>query len=89
MQDVNQSILAATMNTPKDFEKSQQEISAASAQNKYLEALENYKKLHTPRIKENKIGRNDPCPCGSEKKYKHCCLKTGEFENYIYKKVTV
>jgi preprotein translocase subunit SecA len=20
----------------------------------------------------NKIGRNDPCPCGSEKKYKHC-----------------
>ena len=22
-----------------------------------------------------KIGRNDPCPCGSGKKYKHCCLK--------------
>ncbi|MBV9179910.1 MAG: SEC-C domain-containing protein [Acidobacteria bacterium] len=20
-----------------------------------------------------KIGRNDPCPCGSSKKYKHCC----------------
>jgi uncharacterized protein YecA (UPF0149 family) len=19
-----------------------------------------------------KVGRNDPCPCGSEKKYKHC-----------------
>jgi hypothetical protein len=23
-----------------------------------------------------KIGRNAPCPCGSGKKYKHCCLKT-------------
>lgn len=23
-----------------------------------------------------KIGRNDICPCGSGKKYKHCCLKT-------------
>ncbi|MFH2145153.1 MAG: SEC-C metal-binding domain-containing protein [Candidatus Omnitrophota bacterium] len=23
-----------------------------------------------------KIGRNDPCPCGSEKKYKKCCLNT-------------
>lgn len=23
----------------------------------------------------NKIGRNDPCSCGSGKKYKHCCLK--------------
>lgn len=20
-----------------------------------------------------KIGRNDPCPCGSGRKYKHCC----------------
>lgn len=23
----------------------------------------------------NKIGRNDPCPCGSGKKYKKCCGK--------------
>ena len=22
-----------------------------------------------------KIGRNDPCPCGSGKKYKNCCLR--------------
>ena len=21
-----------------------------------------------------KIGRNEPCPCGSDKKYKKCCL---------------
>ena len=26
----------------------------------------------------NKIGRNDPCSCGSGKKYKNCCLKHGE-----------
>lgn len=24
---------------------------------------------------EKKVGRNDPCPCGSGKKYKHCCGK--------------
>ena len=24
-----------------------------------------------------KIGRNDPCPCGSGKKYKHCCGRNG------------
>ena len=24
-------------------------------------------------VKEKKIGRNDPCPCGSGKKYKFCC----------------
>ena len=22
---------------------------------------------------KHKVGRNDPCPCGSGKKYKHCC----------------
>ena len=31
-------------------------------------------KLHTPAIKNNVPGRNDPCHCGSGKKYKHCCL---------------
>ena len=28
-----------------------------------------------PVKKDMKIGRNDPCPCGSGKKYKHCCGK--------------
>jgi len=23
---------------------------------------------------EKKIGRNEPCPCGSGKKFKKCCL---------------
>jgi len=26
-------------------------------------------------VKANKVGRNDPCPCGSGKKYKNCCGK--------------
>lgn len=24
-------------------------------------------------VKTNKVGRNEPCPCGSGKKYKNCC----------------
>lgn len=31
--------------------------------------------ITSTRINENKIGRNDPCPCGSGKKYKKCCGK--------------
>lgn len=27
-----------------------------------------------------KIGRNQPCPCGSGKKYKHCCLTAQQME---------
>lgn len=30
----------------------------------------------TPYVREQKIGRNDPCPCGSGKKYKQCCMKS-------------
>ena len=28
-----------------------------------------------PKKSEKKVGRNDPCPCGSGKKYKQCCGK--------------
>ncbi len=28
-----------------------------------------------PVVKIKKVGRNDPCPCGSGKKYKNCCGK--------------
>ncbi len=31
-------------------------------------------KVQTIRRSGRKVGRNDPCPCGSGKKYKHCCL---------------
>ena len=32
-------------------------------------------KLSTTVVKDKKIGRNDPCPCGSGLKYKKCCGK--------------
>ena len=33
----------------------------------------NATKISSPRKNtEAKVGRNDPCPCGSGKKYKHC-----------------
>ena len=33
-----------------------------------------------PVVKDHKIGRNDPCPCGSGLKYKKCCLSSGKYE---------
>ena len=30
-------------------------------------------KKNDQKEKNKKVGRNDKCPCGSEKKYKHCC----------------
>ena len=30
--------------------------------------------IRMPKTKKEKIGRNAPCPCGSGKKYKKCCI---------------
>ena len=32
---------------------------------------------HGQRTAGSKTGRNDPCPCGSGRKYKKCCLQAG------------
>jgi len=38
-----------------------------------LELLLNWPK---PKVVGKKVGRNDPCPCGSGNKYKKCCGQT-------------
>ena len=40
-----------------------------------LKALYKEQKASTTIVKEDKIYPNDPCPCGSGKKYKKCCGK--------------
>ena len=40
---------------------------------KMVQIAKEYKQSRTVRRATPKIGRNDPCPCGSGKKYKHCC----------------
>ena len=42
------------------------------SEEKRQEIVKAYKKSKTV-VKGEKIGRNDPCPCGSGKKYKKCC----------------
>ena len=42
---------------------------------KMAQIAKEYKRAKTI-VKGKKIGRNEPCPCGSGEKYKHCCGKT-------------
>lgn len=37
-----------------------------------INKIENFKKKSV--FRNRKVGRNEPCPCGSGKKYKKCCL---------------
>jgi hypothetical protein len=35
--------------------------------------------VHSDKLLAEKLGRNDFCPCGSYKRFKKCCLKSGRF----------
>jgi len=49
-----------------DFAREQSETADASGGEKKLEPIRN---------RSPHVGRNEPCPCGSGKKYKNCCLR--------------
>ena len=54
------------------MERENQQRMAAAKANHGDDFQENVKQ---PVKNGEKIGRNDPCPCGSGKKYKNCCGK--------------
>jgi tetratricopeptide (TPR) repeat protein len=60
---------------PEHFSRSPQEEEGIPASSESRPDLS----LPPPRIQPvrtgKKVGRNEPCPCGSGKKYKHCCGK--------------
>lgn len=41
---------------------------------KFKKIIDKMEKQNFENKKPKKIGRNDPCPCGSGKKYKRCCI---------------
>lgn len=53
----------------------QQALIEPTVRRLFLHFLTQRRQTMTPYIREGKkIGRNDPCPCGSGKKFEHCCL---------------
>jgi preprotein translocase subunit SecA len=61
---VHEEALGAT----EEFKRSQQQTNAGGEVDTKPEPI---------RHRGSRIGRNDPCPCGSGKKYKNCCLRKG------------
>jgi len=47
----------------------------AQQQQQAIEGSETQQKMEPIRNRTEKVGRNQPCPCGSGKKYKQCCGK--------------
>ena len=79
--DIKHDVVQMMMNLRKQDEVKREEtakITGAALQ--ALNSLDNGEKMkveeHKPVVNDGpKVGRNDPCPCGSGKKYKNCCGK--------------
>lgn len=53
-----------------------------------LQHKEEVESKPTPIVNTKKPKRNEPCPCGSGKKYKHCCGKSGPKKGVLAKEST-
>ena len=62
-------------------EDNQAAVNAALGSGVSLDALMRRQKIR-PMVRNYNVGRNEKCPCGSGKKYKHCCLDAGTYEGY-------
>lgn len=78
-------IMDGVSTAPEDFSDKEQNVKDAIENKRMIEAMARYKARHTTLVKEHKIGRNDPCPCGSGKKYKNCCMASGKYEKLVPK----
>jgi preprotein translocase subunit SecA len=52
----------------EEFQRSQQQTNSGADVDAKPEPIRN---------RGTRVGRNDPCPCGSGKKYKNCCMRKG------------
>jgi len=74
VEQLNESFIGSTWKESEakhDSAPSTSEI--AQQQQAAIDGTQSDHKPEPIRHREARVGRNDPCPCGSGKKYKHCC----------------
>lgn len=72
-EEVVKLIMKSVISEEEEIEREEVAINATPSAGEERETEQKVKKQ--PVRRTEKIGRNQPCPCGSGKKYKNCCLK--------------
>ena len=83
MEDINKESNSMIMGTVEDtkIENTDNVVSTSIGSGIDLNKYVRPRKTRTIIRKFNhKVGRNEPCPCGSGKKFKNCCMGNGNFE---------
>ncbi len=76
MEQLDESFVGSTWKESEAIHQDAQSAGEIAAQQQA--AIEGTEVDHKPqpiRNRQQHVGRNDPCPCGSGKKFKNCCMK--------------
>jgi preprotein translocase subunit SecA len=80
MEQMNEGFVSNTLvetSARHDAAPAVHESDIAREQNEAIDRQQE-SKIETIRNRKAKVGRNEPCPCGSGKKYKACCMRQRE-----------
>jgi preprotein translocase subunit SecA len=78
MEQLDESFVGSTWTESEAIHQDAQSAGEiASQQQAAIEGTEVDHKPQPIRNRQQRVGRNDPCPCGSGKKFKQCCMRKG------------
>ncbi len=76
MEQLDESFVGSTWKESEAIHQDAQSAGEIAAQQEAaIEGTETDHKPQPIRNRQQRVGRNDPCPCGSGKKFKACCMK--------------
>jgi len=78
MEQLDEGFVGSTWTETEAIHQDAQSASEIAAQQQA--AIDGTEADHKPqpiRNRQQRVGRNNPCPCGSGKKFKNCCMKKG------------
>ncbi len=78
MEQLDDEFVGSTwVETSATHEEAQSTASMLANQQEGDDGTGTSEKMEPIRNRGERVGRNDPCPCGSGKKYKNCCMRKG------------
>jgi preprotein translocase subunit SecA len=76
MEQLDEDFVGSTwVETSESKREAQTTSEIAEQQQQAIEGSQGDGRVDPIRNRGQRVGRNEPCPCGSGKKYKNCCMR--------------
>ena len=76
MEQLDEDFVGSTwVETSARHDEAASPTEMASEQERAIDSSQGDRRIDPIRNRGKRVGRNEPCPCGSGKKYKACCMR--------------